>query len=201
MTPRAEMPEWSGDAEAFVDGLLRWLAEAGKTRYDAEVTQLEHALQTAARAVEDGADDEAIDSALLHDVGHLVIGEHRGRADFLQRDEGHEAVGARWLARALPPSVTRPVGLHVPAKRYLCAIEPAYWHGLSVASKASLELQGGPLGEDEARTFAALSGAETAARLRRWDDRGKVAGAKVPGLETHRDRLLALVGPRDAEGA
>ena len=118
------MPEWGGDAEAFVDGLLRWLAEAGKTRYDAEVSQLEHALQTAARAVEDGADDEAIASALLHDVGHLVIGEHRGHADFLRRDEGHEAAGARWLARALPPSVTRPVELHVSAKQISAPSSP-----------------------------------------------------------------------------
>ena len=197
MTTRAKLPDWEGDGEAFVDAFMLWLTEAGKTRYEAEVTQLEHALQTAAHAVDDGAGDEAIVSALLHDVGHLVLGEHRGRADFLRRDEGHEAVGARWLARVLPPSVTRPVGLHVPAKRYLCAIEPDYWHGLSSASKTSLELQGGPMSEDEARDFAARPGAETAALLRRWDDRGKVAGVLAPGLETHRERLLALVGPRN----
>ena len=66
MTTRAKLPDWEGDGEAFVDAFMLWLTEAGKTRYEAEVTQLEHALQTAAHAVDDGAGDEAIVSALLH---------------------------------------------------------------------------------------------------------------------------------------
>ena len=45
----------------------------GHEQYSGEpVTQLQHALQTAALAEADGADDELATAALLHDLGHLV---------------------------------------------------------------------------------------------------------------------------------
>lgn len=194
MTAQTQAPQWSGDAEGFVDALIRWLTEAGTTRYDESVTQIEHALQSAARAVENDADDDGVVAALLHDVGHILIGEHRGREDFLQNDGRHEAVGAHWLTHAFSARVTQPIELHVPAKRYLCAIEPAYWDGLSMASKASLRIQGGPMNEAEAQAFAALPGAKMAVALRRWDDQAKVSGATVPALENYRARLITLAG-------
>ena len=36
----------------------------------------------------------------------------------------HAEVGAAWLARWFPPSVSEPVRLHVEAKRYLATVEP-----------------------------------------------------------------------------
>ena len=45
----------------------------GGEQYSGEpVTQLEHALQTAALAEGEGADDELVTAALLHDLGHLL---------------------------------------------------------------------------------------------------------------------------------
>ena len=45
----------------------------GGRAYDGEpVTQLEHALQTAARAAESGAGPALVTAALLHDLGHLL---------------------------------------------------------------------------------------------------------------------------------
>src|SRR5690606_10246459 len=41
-------------------------------RYDESVSQLDHALQTAALAERDGAPDALVAAALLHDVGHLL---------------------------------------------------------------------------------------------------------------------------------
>ena len=48
-------------------------AERGDEQYSGEpVTQLEHALQTAHWAELEGASDELVTAALLHDLGHLL---------------------------------------------------------------------------------------------------------------------------------
>ena len=49
------------------------LQTRGHAQYSGEpVSQLQHALQTAALAEGEGADDELVTAALLHDLGHLV---------------------------------------------------------------------------------------------------------------------------------
>ena len=70
-------PRWTGNKEAFVDDLFAWLRLAGATHYDEQVTQLEHALQTAEHARREGASEPDIVAALLHDVGHFLVGEHQ----------------------------------------------------------------------------------------------------------------------------
>ena len=45
------------------------------------------------------------------------------------KDLKHEIVGANWLQQFPPKPVTEPIRLHVPAKRYLCAIDTQYWPG------------------------------------------------------------------------
>ena len=181
-------PRFDGDAERYVDGLLSWLEEACAGRYDDVVSQLEHALQCAALAEEEGADDAGVAAALLHDVGHALMG-----ATSSERDLAHERVGASWLARAFGPEVTEPVAAHVDAKRFLCAVEPDYLRGLSDASIESLALQGGPMSNAEAERFAAQPEARAATALRRRDDAAKVPGREVPALASHRERLVALV--------
>ena len=48
-------------------------ADRGGEQYSGEsVTQLEHALQCALLAEAEGADDELVTAALLHDLGHLL---------------------------------------------------------------------------------------------------------------------------------
>jgi gamma-butyrobetaine dioxygenase len=78
------------------------------------------------------------------------------------------------------------VRLHVSAKRYLTAIDPNYYDGLSPASVLSLELQGGPFSSEEARRFAATAGATDAIRLRRWDESSKRQGMATRDLEHFR---------------
>ena len=72
--------------------------------------------------------------------------------------------------------------LHVAAKRYLGAIEPAYLDTLSPASVQSLELQGGVFTPAQADAFATQSHALAAVRLRRYDDLAKVVGLPTPTL-------------------
>lgn len=78
--------------------------------------------------------------------------------------------------------VTTPVRLHVAAKRYLGAIEPAYLNTLSPASVQSLELQGGVFTPVQAEAFATQPHALDAVRLRRYDDQAKVVGLSTPRL-------------------
>ena len=82
-------------------------------------------LQTAALAVGDGAAPPLVAAALLHDVGHFT-GAVTGHQLMAGTDNRHSDAGAAWLAQWFGPEVTEPVRLHVAAKRYLCAVEPAY---------------------------------------------------------------------------
>ena len=70
-------------------------------------------------------------------------------------DDVHEELGAKWLAKRFGPEVVEPVRLHVPAKRYLCATDPAYFARLSPASVHTLRLQGGPMSAEEVAAFEA----------------------------------------------
>lgn len=179
--------------EEKVDLLFAYLRVKGRTHYDEQVTQLEHALQTAALAKAAGASSAEVTSALLHDLGHLLVDEHDGDSDFLAEDCNHEALGAQCLKPFFPPAVTVPIKLHVPAKRYLCTVDETYYHQLSAASKRSLEVQGGKMNEVERAEFELTPQLESVLRLRRWDDGGKRGGWIVPDLEAYRQDLLACL--------
>ena len=139
-------------------------------------------MQAALFAERDDAEPALIAAALLHDVGHLL---HSLPDDAPEQgvDDRHEALAAQWLARRFGPAVIEPVGLHVEAKRYLSATDPGYYRLLSPPSVLSLELQGGPMTQDEARRFEARRSFAAAVRLRRWDDAAKVVGLVTPPIE------------------
>jgi len=178
----------ASSVDEVLDLYVRW----GEDRYDEEVTQLAHALQTAALASAAGAADELVAAALLHDVGHLLH-VRDGVAAAGGVDLRHEAAGAAWLAPLFPAAVTGPIALHVRAKRYRCAVDPEYHDLLSDGSKRSLERQGGPLHRDEVEAFRRLPRHEDAVRLREFDDGGKVDGLDVPTLEHYRGLLRRVV--------
>jgi predicted HD phosphohydrolase len=82
-------------------------------------------------------------------------------------------VGAQALKGLFDEAVRAPIALHVAAKRYLCFAESGYFDALSVASKASLVLQGGAFDANEALAFARLPHWREAVALRRLDEAGK----------------------------
>jgi phosphonate degradation associated HDIG domain protein len=163
--------------------ILRLFAERGHSEYGHEaVTQQEHALQAAALARAEGASTTLITAALLHDIGHLLH-DLPDTAPDEGLDDRHEELAASWLARSFGADVVEPVRLHVAAKRYLCAVEPAYRARLSPPSLQSLELQGGPMTDEEVRQFRESPHHAAAVSLRRWDDAAKDPTLVVPELK------------------
>jgi phosphonate degradation associated HDIG domain protein len=171
------------------DEVMEIFAKRGESAYYGEdVSQLEHALQAAYCAQQDGASESLIVAALVHDIGHLVEGAPEDIADH-GIDARHEEIGQKWLEARFGKDVYEPVSLHVDAKRYLCAVDPTYFGKLSVASVQSLALQGGPMSPEELRKFEEHEFYKEAIVLRSWDDKAKIPGLQVPKLEDYR-RLL-----------
>jgi len=169
---------------AVVIRLKQLFDQQGGELYGGEaVTQLEHALQAAQLAEQQGRPPEEIVAALLHDVGHLL---HDLGEDCAERgiDDVHELAGARWLAKdaGFIQAISEPVRLHVPAKRFLCAVDADYHAKLSDASQLSLSLQGGPFTGDEVAAFRKTPYSESAVRVRGWDDLAKQPGLTTPSL-------------------
>ncbi len=154
-----------------VDEIADLYAVRGADHYGEGVTQMEHALQCAALAQDDGASDSLIAAALLHDIGHLF--EDERDVVGAKFDGRHEIAGAWALKGLFGDAVRRPIALHVAAKRWLCFAEPGYVAALSPASQQSLVLQGGPFGAAQAAAFERLRGWRDAVTLRRYDDIGK----------------------------
>jgi phosphonate degradation associated HDIG domain protein len=169
-------------------------ARRGGDTYGEGVSQLEHALQCATCAERDGAPPALIAATLLHDIGHLIHDLPQDVADH-GVDTQHESLGSAFLSQHFGPDVTEPVRLHVAAKRYLATTEPGYHDLLSPASIQSLQLQGGLMSTEERARFAAERFADDAIRLRRWDDEGKVVGAKTAGLAHFEYYLDASLQP------
>jgi putative nucleotidyltransferase with HDIG domain len=159
------------------------------------ISQLEHALQCAKFAADSGADDDTILGAMLHDIGHLPM-EIDQDENSLSRmgDVGvhqHEHIGASWLLRlGFSQKVANLVRGHVQAKRYLVWKHDSYAAKLSPASKRTLEYQGGPMSDAEGLAFEKSELFRPILKLRSWDDKAKIVGAKVPDLDHYMPMMI-----------
>ncbi|MFZ6690389.1 phosphonate degradation HD-domain oxygenase [Undibacterium sp. SXout20W] len=173
----------------------------GDEQYDGEpVTQLQHALQSAALAEEAGASDELIVAALLHDIGHLLHDIGPTPTSF-GKDDVHQYRCLPYMRFLFGDAVLEPIKLHVDAKRYLCAVEPAYYNSLSADSKRSLALQGGVFNREQADEFINRAFAADAIALRRWDDAAKSATKQTPDFiyfATHMENAELIHRQSDA---
>lgn len=177
----------------ITDFILDLFARRGAEEYMGEpVSMAQHMEQSAACAVADGASDELIIAALLHDIGHFV-GDFP--IDALENgiDNYHEEAGAAFLKPYFPAAVTEPIRLHVAAKKYLCAVDKSYLEKLSAASIQSLEVQGGPMTASETAEFESNPYHLSAVKLRLYDDEGKVAGLDIKPVHQYRDKLESLL--------
>lgn len=165
---------------AFIGDIF---ARRGSESYMGEaVTMSQHMLQSAVLAQKANAPDTLVAAALLHDIGHYTS-EFPEDSLASGQDNYHESAGADVLKAFFPKAVTEPIELHVAAKRYLCAVNDNYFSRLSPASVQSLNVQGGPMSQDEVDAFRQHEFYEDALRLRVWDDEGKVADMQTPAFE------------------
>lgn len=140
------------------------LLESLRGVWDEEsVDEWQHAMQSAARALEDDADDELVLAAALHDIGHSPLLGGPGVDD-------HSGLARDWITPRFGERVGWLAGAHVAAKQHLAAVDPAYAAALSPTSVASLADQGGARVDP---AFAAHPWCDDALRLRRYDDAAK----------------------------
>ena len=186
------------------DQLFMLMRQQAEADYIGEpVSQLEHALQCAQLAAQEGASEHLILAALLHDIGHICD----PRADVMAGVgvRNHEHIGADYLrSLGLAEPIAELVSQHVNAKRYLVYKYPAYREKLSAASKQTLVHQGGAMSADEAERFEQHPLFASILKLRAWDEAAKQPDADVPPLSAwramlQRGRLAPLGESRLAE--
>ncbi|KAJ2487439.1 hypothetical protein IWW37_005238 [Coemansia sp. RSA 2050] len=192
--------------EQRVTTVFQLLQNASKTSYmGEEVTQLEHALQGAQLAKKDGADEATILAILLHDIGHLCPSTetcsntsgkvwaafHKTNVTADINEINHARLGAEYLHKlGFPEKTCELIDSHIVAKRYLSAKDPEYLAKLSVGSKQSLKLHGGPFSSAEMREFEKDPLFKVKVQIRKWEEAARVPGAKTPTLDTYREMAV-----------
>jgi phosphonate degradation associated HDIG domain protein len=182
----------STQATGIANEIIQLYKQYGGSEYAGEkVTQLEHMVQAARLAEQQGYEEEVILAAFLHDIGHICVAaqEHNAMGGWGIKD--HEEVGADFLrVKGFSKRLSRLVESHVEAKRYLTWKDPLYYEQLSDASKRTLEYQGGPMLTDEAIAFEQHPLFHLIIQMRHWDDVAKVEFLVVGELDRYREMIV-----------
>jgi predicted HD phosphohydrolase len=130
--------DWSDNAHERTVATMDALKTQANFSYGEGVNMLQHALQAAQCATEQGETIDAILSAVAHDVGNapqaraawvaagnpdpqLLVSSSDGSIGY----ENHAEVGGHYLEKqGFSPEVCNAVRLHVDAKRALVAMDP-----------------------------------------------------------------------------
>ena len=180
------------EIQRSVNEILLLYQRFGNEDYIGEpVSQIEHMCQCAQLAEEGGFDDEVILAAFFHDIGHLL--EHVMPSD--QMDGfgvvDHEKLGAEYLRqKGFSEKVAKLVTSHVAAKRFLTYKYPEYYEQLSVASKRTLEFQGGVMTREQAEEFENDELHPLYIQLRKWDEQAKLEHIPLPSLDHYGQMMV-----------
>jgi len=155
------------------------------------VSQIEHMCQCAQLAEIGNYDYEVILAAFFHDIGHLC--EHIMDVDFMDGYGivDHEKIGAAYLkSKGFSKRITRLIASHVEAKHYLTFKNPEYYKQLSDASKRTLNFQGGPMDEKEAKDFEKDEWFPLYITLSEWYEKAKVEHIPLPDFGRYRLMMI-----------
>lgn len=175
---------------ATADELIAHLRSLGDLESDEAMafSELDHGLQSVALLADEHPHDIELQVAgLVHDLAHPWDGP--GQPE-------HHRMGAAAVRALLGDRVAFLIEAHVDAKRYLVTTDPGYHSALSPGSIETLAAQGGPLRPDEIDAVERHPDWNAAVALRRADDRAKVVGADVPGLDRWVDAVLRVADTR-----
>ncbi len=166
---------------------LRFLGTIASDETDA-FAELDHGLQCAALlATAEPTDVELQVAGLIHDLAHPWDEAGMPR---------HAVMGAAAVRGLLGARMAALIEGHVPAKRYLVTVDPAYRALLSSGSIETLAAQGGDLTPAHAAAFEANPDWRATVALRRADDAAKVVGAQVPDLDHWLPAIAAIAARR-----
>jgi phosphonate degradation associated HDIG domain protein len=179
-------------SQQITDEIMSYYEQHGGEEYAGEkVTQLEHMVQAAQLAEEQGYDEDVILAAFLHDIGHICEAGHGDNEMDGFGIKDHEEIGAEYLKeKGFSKKIVRLVQSHVEAKRYLTFKYPEYYDQLSDASKKTLEYQGGKMYEEEAAAFEQYPLFDLIIKMRRWDEEAKIEHKPLPDLSRFRNMIL-----------
>jgi len=176
----------------IADEIIGLYKKYGGSDYAGEdVTQLQHMLQAGWLARENGSSPDVILAAFLHDIGHICIQgpQVQTMKEFGIKD--HEVVGSEFLLeKGFSNEIRELVASHVEAKRYLTFKDPGYYEALSMASKETLNFQGGPMSEIEAVTFESREHFQQIINLRKWDDQAKNTESYPEDLDYYHNLIV-----------
>jgi phosphonate degradation associated HDIG domain protein len=183
------------DKKKKVDKVFDLYDRFGTADYIGEpVSQIEHMCQSAQLAEKEGYGEEVILASFFHDIGHLFALEtgleHMGSFGAIR----HEKLGADFLRKmGFSEKVAKLVENHVQAKRYLTFRYPEYYEKLSLASKETLEYQGGPMTQEEALDFENDELFALSLKMRTWDELAKEMHVPLPNLQNYKEMAMAVI--------
>lgn len=179
-------------AQAIATEIIALYQHHGGAEYAGEkVTQLEHMVQSAQLAEQQGYEEEVILAAFLHDIGHICVSAEGDNEMDGYGIKDHEEVGGDFLReKGFSKRLIRLVEAHVEAKRYLTWKSPAYYDQLSEASKKTLEYQGGRMIDEEALAFEQYPLFDLIIKMRLWDEEAKIEGLPVPDLNKYHGMMV-----------
>ena len=150
------------------------LSRSADMDFGEEITHLEHAIQTYCHLVDN--DIEVRVAGFWHDLGHSLCLEDGYRT--MKDSDGtilgvddHDFLVKTMFLGVLPERTCELMGMHTVAKRYQCERDGT--GKLSQASIKTMELEGGPLSDEEREKFLASPYVEDALTLRDADNKGK----------------------------
>ena len=182
-----------------METIFEYYKKFGSADYIGEpVSQIEHMVQAAMLAEDDGQPPEVILAALFHDIGHLIQiecseTERMGKYGV----KNHELIAGKFLRDlGIPEPIPSLAENHVKVKKYRTFKDPIYYEKLSEGSKKSLEFQGGPMTADEARAFEKDKLFELSLKLRDYDDGAKIKDKEIKPIEYYQEMLECLLTSR-----